>query len=144
MTAMDRAGLLDFILDHFQNPRHYGELPGADVSQEGGNPGCGDVVTIYLKADGDRAAQVQFTGSGCTISQAAASILADHVQGLTFAEIEALDHHFLIDELGEEMVQTRPRCSTLAIDTLKSAIHQQVSGNRSQGTGIKEHRSDGG
>lgn len=124
MTVLDRAALLDYVLDHFQNPRHYGELIGADVEQEGGNPGCGDVVTIYLKVEGNHAARVQYTGSGCTISQAAASILTEHVQGMSLEEIEALDHQLMVAELGEEMVQTRPRCATLALDTLKSAVQR--------------------
>ena len=120
----DRAALLDYVLDHYQNPRHNGELPGADVQQEGGNPGCGDVVTIYLKVDGQRAAQVQFTGSGCTISQAAASILTEVVQDLSLEQIVALDHHLMAEELGEEIVQTRPRCATLALDTLKITVQR--------------------
>ncbi len=130
MTDLDRAALLDFLLDHYQDPRCHGELPGADVVQQGGNPGCGDVVTIYLKVGEQGSVQVQFTGSGCTISQAAASILAEHVQGFSLEEIEALDHNLMVAELGEELVQTRPRCANLALETLKTAVHQYRIGRR--------------
>ena len=50
---MDRQAQIDFILDHYENPRHYGPLENPSVIQKGGNPGCGDVVTFYLKVDGD-------------------------------------------------------------------------------------------
>ena len=118
----DRAAQLEFILDHYQRPRFNGELPEADVIQQGGNPGCGDVISIYLKVKDGRAGPVQYTGSGCTISQAAASILLEHIQGLPLSEIEALDLSLLQEELGEEIINTRPRCATLALDTLKAAV----------------------
>ncbi|MEA4908443.1 MAG: iron-sulfur cluster assembly scaffold protein [Chloroflexi bacterium] len=122
MSDLDRSAQLEYILDHYQNPRNYGPLPGEDVSLEGGNPGCGDVITIHLKMHGDQVKEITFEGEGCTISQAAASILTEHVKGKHTAEIQALDFNYLIEELGEEMVKTRPRCSTLALDTLKGAL----------------------
>lgn len=121
---MDRQEQIDFILDHFQNPRNHGELDPADVTMPGGNPGCGDVVTIYLTVDrdGDRIKQVRFTGEGCTISQAAASILLEEMEGQPLAAVDALDYNEMIDQLGREVVSTRPRCATLALGTLKSAV----------------------
>ena len=90
----------------------------------GGNPGCGDVVTIYLKVDAanDTIQDLAFVGEGCTISQAAASILLEQMQGQALAAVEALDFNWMIDELGREVVQSRPRCATLALGTLKAAI----------------------
>ncbi len=118
-------------MEHFDTPHHRGPLPDADVVLEGGNPSCGDIVTIYLKVDEQgRAAQVQFEGEGCTISQAASSILMDRVQGKTLAEIESLDYNDLIDELGRDVVMTRVRCATLSLATLKSAVQQYYQGNK--------------
>ena len=54
---MDRQAQIDFILDHYENPRHYGPLENPSVIQKGGNPGCGDVVTFYLRVDGDDRSQ---------------------------------------------------------------------------------------
>ncbi|MDQ5850556.1 MAG: iron-sulfur cluster assembly scaffold protein, partial [Chloroflexota bacterium] len=67
---MDRQEQIDFILDHYHQPRKQGILDPADVTMPGGNPGCGDVVTIYLNVDRatNRIAQVRFEGEGCTIS----------------------------------------------------------------------------
>jgi nitrogen fixation protein NifU and related proteins len=121
---VDRQEAIEFLLDHYQNPRNHGALEHADVTMPGGNPGCGDVVTMYLKVDdaGERVEQVSFEGSGCTISQAAASILTEMVEGKPLALVDEMDFNDMIDELGREVVNTRPRCATLALGTLKAAI----------------------
>lgn len=121
---MDRQEQIDFILDHFQNPRQGGTLDPADVTMPGGNPGCGDIVTIYLNVDRatDRIADVRFEGEGCTISQAAASILLEEMAGQPLRVVEALDYNEMIDQLGRDVVSTRPRCATLALGTLKAAV----------------------
>jgi nitrogen fixation protein NifU and related proteins len=121
---VDRQEAIEFLLDHYQNPRNQGTLEDADVAMPGGNPGCGDVVTIYLKVNhaGDGVERVTFEGSGCTISQAAASILTEMVEGKPLALVDEMDFSDMIDELGREVVNTRPRCATLALGTLKAAI----------------------
>jgi nitrogen fixation NifU-like protein len=65
-----------------------------------------------------------FEGEGCTISQAAAELVAARMEGATLAEIERLDHDVIIDELGREVVMSRPRCATLALGTLKQAVQE--------------------
>ena len=124
--TLDRQEAIEFLLDHYQNPRNHGPLDPVDVTMPGGNPGCGDVVTIYLKVDdaGDRIEHVTFEGTGCTISQAAASILTEMVEGKPLAQIDDMDFNDMIDQLGREVVNTRPRCATLALGTLKAAITQ--------------------
>lgn len=125
---MDRTEVLELILDHYENPRNYGEIEDASISRQGGNPGCGDIITVYLKFNGERLEQMTYTGEGCTISQAAASMLTEILPGYTFEQIENMDYHILEEMLGEELVKMRPKCSTLGLDTLKSATgqyHQQ-------------------
>ena len=74
---MDRSEYIEYLLDHYQNPRHKHRMEGADVQLGGGNPGCGDLITIYLKVDEqDRITEASFEGEGCTISQAGGSIMA--------------------------------------------------------------------
>lgn len=121
---MERDEALEYILDYYQNPRNYGELPDADVTLQGGNPGCGDIVTVYLKFNGDRLEKATYTGNGCTISQAAASMLTELLPGKTAAEIETLDFHLIEELLGEELVKMRPKCSTLGLDTMKFAVQE--------------------
>ena len=80
----------EVILDHFKNPTHSGELPGAQVTVEGANPLCGDELSYQLRMDGPRVAQVRFKGKGCAISQATASMLAGQLEGKTVEQARAL------------------------------------------------------
>ncbi len=123
-TADDRTAQIEYILDHYQNPRNHGAMADADVHREGGNPGCGDLVTIYLKVADGVIQAISFEGQGCTISQAAASILTEHAKGLPVEAARELDYEFLVDELGEEAVKMRPRCATLGLDTLKATLEE--------------------
>ena len=123
---MQKQEQIEFILDHFENPRRKEPLPDAEAVVEGGNPGCGDIVTIYLKVDPQTGrAEVTFEGTGCTISQASASYLAEEATGKTIEELLAIDYNDLMDTLGKEIVQQRTRCATLSLDTLRAAIRKR-------------------
>ncbi|MGH2592764.1 MAG: iron-sulfur cluster assembly scaffold protein [Anaerolineae bacterium] len=123
---MDRHEQIEFILDHYENPRRKGAMLDAEAVVEGGNPGCGDIITMYLKVDPQTGkADVTFEGTGCTISQASASYLAEEVTGKTIEEILAIDYHDLMEALGQEIVEQRTRCATLSLDTLRAAIRKR-------------------
>ena len=125
---MDRQTRIALLVDHFTRPRHKGRLEDADARMPGGNPGCGDVVTLHVRAEPDapRIAEVSFEGEGCTISQAAASILAQRVNKRkpSFDEVAALSYEEMIELLGRDVVGSRPRCATLALGTLKAAVRR--------------------
>ena len=125
---MDRQLQIQILLDHYQNPRHRGVLEGADVAMPGGNPGCGDVVTVYLKGTGDHEhiGDVSYEGEGCTISMAASSMLLEQVvEGkLTMDEVLELDYNEMMDQLGRQIVASRPKCATLGLGTLKAAVRK--------------------
>lgn len=122
---MDRQTAIENLLDLYENPTHRGTIADADVSVNGGNPGCGDVVTLYLKVDDSGVVrEIKFEGEGCTISQAAAELVAGRMQGSTLSEIEQLQQDVIIEELGREVVMSRPRCATLALGTLKQAVEE--------------------
>jgi nitrogen fixation protein NifU and related proteins len=134
----DRQTQIDVLVDHFKRPRHKGTLEAADASIPGGNPGCGDLVTIHLKADDDgRVTALRFEGEGCTISQAAASILADQINRThpTLDEVGELSYDAMIDQLGREVVGFRERCATLALGTLKVAARSIQSHRRLRAAG---------
>jgi nitrogen fixation NifU-like protein len=118
----DRQAFIDNILDHYEHPRHRGPMPDATVTMKGGNPGCGDIITAHLKiGDGERIEDVSFEGEGCTISQAAASILSEQILGKTLDEVKNMDHTQFIEDLGKEVVINRLKCATLALNTVKAA-----------------------
>jgi nitrogen fixation NifU-like protein len=122
---LDRQAYVENIIDHYEHPRNKGRMEGADVQLGGGNPGCGDLITMYVKiSDDDRIADVSFEGAGCTISQAGGSIVSELAKGLSLDEIADLGLSEITDEMGEEIVKSRVRCATLALGTLQAAVNQ--------------------
>ncbi len=122
---MDRQAYVEHILDHYQNPRHKHRMEDADVQLGGGNPGCGDLITVYLKVDpADRIEAISFEGEGCTISQAGGSIVAELVEGMTLDDVKTLGVPTMVEEMGDDVVKSRVRCATLALGTLQAAVDQ--------------------
>lgn len=119
---MDRQQYIEILLDHFENPRGRHRMEHADVQLGGGNPGCGDLITMYLKIDDDRVTDVSFEGEGCTISQAGGSIITELVEGMSLDDIKALGTQAMIDEMGADVVKSRVRCATLALGTVQAAV----------------------
>ena len=123
---MDRAARIAWLVDHARRLQHLRAPADADIRLAGGNPGCGDVITVHLKADAgaDRVAAVSFVGSGCTLSRAAASVLAEVTNRghPTFAEVERFAEEAMLELVGRDVAEARPRCATLALDTLKTAV----------------------
>jgi nitrogen fixation NifU-like protein len=100
-------------------------MPNADAVMTWGNPGCGDLITIYVKVNPEgKLEKVMFDGQGCTISQASASVLTEWVESKSIHEIEEINHEELMDLLGREVVMTRTRCALLSLDALKLALKE--------------------
>ncbi len=144
---MDRQLQIQFLLDHYQRPRHRGALEDADVEMPGGNPGCGDVVTVYLKGSGDHEhiEDVSYEGEGCTISMAAASMLLEQVrdENLTMDQVLEMNYNEMIEKLGRQIVASRPRCATLGLGTLKAAIRKYQKDKRHSDAGVMQPPDDG-
>lgn len=118
----------DEILEHYRNPHNFGTLPHADVTHEGTNPLCGDRITLSLRFDEATAIveDVAFTGRGCAISQASASMLTDEVKGKPLEEVRALTNQDVMDYLGIEISPARLKCALLSIDTLRRALAERA------------------
>jgi nitrogen fixation NifU-like protein len=136
-----RALYQEVILDHSKRPHNHRAMADATRAAQGYNPLCGDKISLFVKLDGTRIADVSFQGSGCAISTASASILTETLKGKTLAEAEALfqTFHNLVtgktpsegssQELGKLAVfsgvsqfPVRVKCATLAWHTLRSAL----------------------
>jgi nitrogen fixation NifU-like protein len=103
------------ILDHYKNPRNYGELDDPTFSHVGENPMCGDEITVDIKLDDDETIEyAAFHGDGCAISQASASMLTGELQGMTLDELDELDRDDVIDLLGVDISPMRVKCAVLA------------------------------
>ncbi len=130
----------EVILEHNKRPRNFRAIEPADARQEGFNPLCGDRLTLYVRLDGDKVADVSFQGSGCAISTSSASLMTEAVKGKTKADALRLfdGFHRLVtrtppvptkDEVGKLQVfagvgefPARVKCASLCWHTLKAAL----------------------
>jgi nitrogen fixation NifU-like protein len=131
----------EVILDHNRAPRNWGELPEPAQRIEGFNPLCGDRLTLFVDVDGDRIREVRFTGEGCAISKASASMMTQAIKGKTREEAEALSENFRSMVTGQKGADAslgslrafagvsrfpmRVKCATLAWHALKNILHGQ-------------------
>lgn len=111
------------ILDHYQNPRCHGTLDDATVSFEDANPLCGDRIRVDVRMTDGRIEKVRFSGHGCSISQAAASMLCEHVEGKTLDEVKNMSRQDVLDLLGIDLGPVRLKCALLALKTLKAGVY---------------------
>lgn len=113
----------EIILDYSRNPRNKGRLDHPTASREERNPTCGDVVRIELLIEGDVVTDVRFDGSGCSISQAAASMLTEMVKGQTLDEVRQITKEEILDAIGIPLGPARLKCALLSLKALKVAAY---------------------
>ncbi len=117
----------EVILDHFRNPRNKGVLAAPTFAAKDANPSCGDVIRMQVSLDdGGRIAQVMFDGKGCAISQAAASMLTDMLQGKSLDEARALRKEDLLTMLGIPISGIRLKCALLPLKALKLGLYAHL------------------
>lgn len=109
------------VLEHFEHPRNAGEIANPDASAEIENPGCGDVLRLTLKTDGQVIVEIRFKAKGCVPSIACASAMTELVLGKTIAEAKALRREKLIQAVGS-LPQASTHAAQLALDTLSAAL----------------------
>ena len=130
----------ELILDHYRRPRNKGALDKPDASAEMKNPLCGDEITLQVAFTGKGVGDLRFSGRGCSISQASASMMTQLVKGKDVSEINALRHRFREMMLGDPTALTdeklgslralsgvarfpaRVKCALLAWNALESAL----------------------
>ncbi len=110
------------ILDHYKHPRHFGHLDEPTLTYHDTNPLCGDEITLELQIEDNKVADVAFTGQGCAISRAAASMMSEQIVGMSLEELKSWDKESILDLLGIEVGPVRIKCALLPLKALKAAV----------------------
>jgi nitrogen fixation protein NifU and related proteins len=118
----------DYILEHYRRPHNFGVLEEPTAKYEGANPLCGDRITMMLGIRDGVVADVAFTGRGCAISQASASLLTDEIKGKSVDEVARLTSADVLDLIGIEISPARLKCALLSLDTLEHALAEADEG----------------
>ncbi|MEO1615281.1 MAG: Fe-S cluster assembly sulfur transfer protein SufU [Planctomycetota bacterium] len=117
----------EHVLDHYEDPYHRGDLPGATHEDEGKNPLCGDVVQVLLRLSPDeRIEEAWFEGEGCVISLASASMLIERIEGMTVEEAKAFAADEMLELFGPKLTPNRQKCCLLGWRVMQSALHSPV------------------
>ena len=112
----------DYILEHSRRPHNFGVLETPSASHEGANPLCGDRITMQVGIRDGKVAEIAFTGRGCAISQASASLLTDEIRGMAVDAASAYRADDLLELLGIEISPARLKCAMLSLETLDAAL----------------------
>jgi nitrogen fixation NifU-like protein len=115
----------DYILEHYRQPHNFGVVEDADASYEGSNPLCGDRITLMLGVKDGVVDRVGFTGRGCAISQASASLLTDELKGMPVEQAKAYSKEDLLELIGIPLSKnpTRLKCALLSLKALKAGLY---------------------
>ena len=112
----------DYILEHYRRPHNFGVIEDPDASYEGANPLCGDRITLMVGVTDGVVDRVAFTGRGCAISQASASLLTAEIKGKPLDEVAGVRADDVLDLLGIDISPARLKCAMLSHDTLQHVL----------------------
>lgn len=109
----------EIILEHWQHPQNYGVVEAADIDVSGNNPLCGDRIRITARLKNGKIDDIAFTGDGCAIAKASASLFTEAVKGKPLAKVKAMTSEESLRLLGIEVTPARAKCALLAPSTLQ-------------------------
>jgi nitrogen fixation protein NifU and related proteins len=114
----------DYILEHYRRPHNFGVIEEPSATFEGANPLCGDRITMQLGVKDGIVERVGFTGRGCAISQASASLLTDEIKGKRIEDVAGFRADDLLEILGIEISPARLKCAMLSFDSLQALLDE--------------------
>lgn len=128
---------IEELLDHYKNPRNYGEIENPDIKIFDTNPLCGDEIEIQVELDNNKIKTMKFNGKGCAISLASASMMTEDFKGKTVEEVIKTPNEVILERLGVTISPMRLKCALLAITTLQKGIIKHKSKEGKNATRIE-------
>lgn len=113
----------EHILDHYKHPRNRGTIENPDITFEDSNPLCGDELRIDMRVENGVVADVKFSGNGCSISQAAASMLTERIKGQPVETLKGISRDQILEDLGIALGPVRLKCALLALKVMKGGVY---------------------
>ncbi len=117
----------EYILDHYRNPRNFGELEAPTATAEDLNPLCGDRIRFDLMVEDGKVTDVRFSGRGCAISQASASMLSENLRGQKLEDVARLSQEAVLENVGIGISPARMKCAMLGLKVVKSAALGEIA-----------------
>jgi len=118
----------EIILDYYRNPRNFGKIDSPDIAIRDSNPLCGDEIEIHMKFDGEKLKDIKFTGKGCAISQASASMLTEMVMGKSLEDMKKINKEDILESLGlPNLGPARIKCALLSLKTFKLGVYSYLA-----------------
>jgi len=112
----------DYILEHYRKPHNFGVIEEPSATYEGANPLCGDRITMQLGVKDGVVEEIGYTGRGCAISQASASLLTDEVKGKPVEAVAGIEATDVLDLLGIDISPARLKCAMLSFESLQHLL----------------------
>lgn len=110
------------ILDHYKNPRNFGRIKGQNVSSYGDNPSCGDSLAFEIVFEDEKISDIKFTGDGCAISIASASMLSEKLKNMKIVDVGDLNQESIESLLGIDLNNSRQKCAMLPLNIIKKIV----------------------
>ena len=114
----------EIILDHYRHPKNFGKIENATIKERDVNPACGDVIEMTLCIKENKVEDIKFTGKGCAISQASASMLTEDVKRKSLKQVKNIQKEDILKMLGIELSGMRLKCALLALKVLKLGVYK--------------------
>ncbi len=112
------------ILDHFKNPRNFGKMESSTFNNLEFNPVCGDQIEIFVQLENDTVKEVKFTGKGCAISMASASMLTDKIKSMSLEQLKKIKKEEVLEMIGVPLGIVRRKCGLLSLKVLMNGINK--------------------
>jgi nitrogen fixation NifU-like protein len=112
----------EIFMEIYSNPHNFGVLDNADLISEDSNPLCGDKINLYIKIKDNKVEEVKYNGKGCAISMVSASLLTDHIKGMTIEQLKEIKPEEVIDLLKVPIGASRIKCALLPLVVLRKAL----------------------